>query len=182
MKIGGGSYTLSDRNLVLEIEAGFDLSGQRCRYILLGENGSGKTSFLEKILLPALDSHDVDYLYIGQDIRNQLYTLRALLATMGLSVIGAGERELLRVWAAHSPTAKVLIMDEFDKYFSDYEFMFEWTKTVIPLSFVVTHHDEPMRPRYEESTGRVCRVRFEPIGQDGRLKRVRIRQEQPCPC
>ena len=97
LKIDSGIYTLSDRGLQLDIEETLDLSGQRCRYVLVGDNGTGKTSFLEKILIPALDSHRVEFLYIGQDIRYQLYTLRALLATMGLTVIGADERELLRV-------------------------------------------------------------------------------------
>ena len=177
LNIDGGIYTLADRNLVLDIRDGFDLSGQRCRYILIGENGSGKTSFLEKILIPALDSQRVDYLYIGQDIRNQLYTLRALLATMGLTVIGADERELLRVWAANSPTASVLIMDEFDKYFSDVDFMFRWTKEFIRFCCIVTHNDRPMDHMVSESSGRICRVRFEPIGHDGQMKRVRIHQE-----
>jgi hypothetical protein len=179
MKIDGGIYTLTDRNLVLDIEDGFDLSGPPCRFILTGANGSGKTSFLEKILIPSLDSHRVDYLYIGQDIRTQLYTLRALLATMGLTVIGADERELLRVWVTHSPTARILVMDEFDKYFSDMDFIFQWTRSVIQFSFVVTHYDQPMDRSDSTGAGRVCRVRFEPIGQDGKLKKVRIRQEQP---
>ncbi len=179
MRIDGGTYTLSDRNLVLDIEDGFELSGQRCRYILFGANGSGKTSFLEKILIPALDSNGVDFLYIGQDIRNQLYTLRALLATMGLSVINADERELLRVWIANSPTARVLVMDEFDKFFSDVDFIFQWTNAVIQTCFVVTHHDQPTSRFDSENAGRVCRVRFELTGQDGEVKRVRIRQEKP---
>ena len=147
--------------------------------VFAAHGGSGKTSFLEKILIPALDSNGVDFLYIGQDIRNQLYTLRALLATMGLSVINADERELLRVWIVNSPTASVLVMDEFDKYFSDVDFIFQWTKAVIQTCFVVTHHDQPTSRFDSESTGRVCRVRFEPIDQDGEVKRVRIRQEQP---
>ena len=178
MKINSGIYTLADRNLVLDIEGEFDLSGQPCRYILVGENGSGKSSFLEKILIPALNSNGVDYLYIGQDIRYQLYTLRALLAAMGLTVIGVDERELLRVWINHSPTARVLVMDEFDKYFSDYEFMFQWTKEIIELSFVVTHRDPQLHPDDSQSSSRRCRVHFEPLGQDGQMKRVRIRQER----
>ena len=109
MKIDRGVYKLADRNLALDVEDGFDLSGQPCRYILSGENGLGKSTFLEKLLIPALKRHRIDFLYIGQDIRNQLYTLRALLAAMGLSVMSADERELLRVWIVNSPTARVLI-------------------------------------------------------------------------
>ena len=137
----------------------------------------GKTSFLEMILIPALQSQHVDFLYIGQDIRNQLYTLRALLATMGLSVINADERELLRTWISNSPAARVLIMDEFDKYFSDYDFVFQWTKGVIQSSFVVSHHEQPLRHFEPHAADRICRVRFERVGQDGALRQVRIRQE-----
>ena len=179
MEINGGVYKLKDRKLVLEIEDGFDLSGHYCRYILSGENGLGKTTFLEKILIPALDKQRVDFLYIGQDIRNQLYTLRALLAAMGLSVMSADERELLRVWIANSATARVLIMDEFDKYFSDCEFIFQWTRRFIQYCFVVTHHDQQLSGMDPNTAGRICRVRFEHAGQDGGLKRVRVRQEPP---
>jgi Cdc6-like AAA superfamily ATPase len=178
MIIDSGFYTLTDRNLVLEILDGFDLSGQPCRFILTGANGSGKTSFLEKILIPVLQRNNVDFLYIGQDIRTQLYTLRALLATMGLTVIGADERQLLRVWVSHSPAASILIMDEFDKYFSDIDFIFRWTRNVIQFCFVVTHRDQPMQFPDSSSAVRVIRVRFEPVGQDGGLKKVQLRQER----
>ena len=178
-KIEGGIYTLPDRNLVLCVEDGFELSGPGCRYILFGENGSGKTSFLEKILLPALVRDNIDFLYIGQDIRNQLYTLRALLAVMGLTVIGADERELLRVWITHSPTARVLVMDEFDKYFPDIDFIFQWTAAAVRFCFAVTHCDPPASRFDSKNNDRLCRVRFEPIGMDGKMKKVRIRQERP---
>ena len=176
-KIAAGVYPITDRNLVLDIEADVELSGPNCRYVLSGDNGVGKTSFLEKILIPALESLRVDFLYIGQDVRYQFYTLRALLAAMGLSVIGADERELLRAWVAHSPTARVLIMDEFDKYDADCEFMFRCTKDLIEASFVVTHRDLPIDRRDLDSTVGSCRMRFEPIGREGSLKRVRVRQE-----
>ena len=177
MIIDEGVYTLADRNLVLDLTDGFDISSQTCRYILSGENGVGKTSFLEMILIPALQSQHIDFLYIGQDIRNQLYTLRALLATMGLSVINADERELLRTWIVNSPAARVLIMDEFDKYFSDYDFIFQWTKGFIQSSFVVSHHEQPLRQIDPHAADRIYRVQFERVGQDGTLRQVRIRKE-----
>jgi hypothetical protein len=177
MLIDKGVYTLADRKLVLDLADGFDLTGETCRYILTGENGVGKTSFLEMILIPALQRHHVDFLYIGQDIRNQLYTLRALLATMGLSVISSDERELLRTWIVNSPGVSVLIMDEFDKYFSEDDFIFQWTKGVIESSFVVSHHEQPNRRIDPHVADRICRMRFERAGQDGSLRRVRIHQE-----
>ena len=177
MIIEKGVYTLADRSLVLDIADGFDLGGQTCRYILSGENGVGKTSFLEKVLIPALQRYQVDFLYIGQDIRNQLYTLRALLATMGLSVISTDERELLRTWIVNSPSARVLIMDEFDKYFPDDDFIFQSTRGVIQSYFVVSHHEQPNRRMASHPADRICRMRFERVGQDGALRRVQIRQE-----
>ena len=177
MIIDEGVYTLADRKLVLDLTDGFDLAGETCRYILTGENGVGKTSFLEMILIPALQRQHVDFLYIGQDIRNQLYTLRALLATMGLSVISADERELLRTWIVNSPGVSVLIMDEFDKYFSDDDFIFQWTKGVIQSSFVVSHHEQPNRRIEPHAADRICRMRFERAGQDGAMRRVQIHQE-----
>ena len=177
MAIDSGVYHLTDRNLVLEIEDRFDLTGQ-IHYVLTGENGVGKTSFLEKILIPALEESRLDFLYIGQDIRNQLYTLRALLAAMGLSVIDADERELLRVWIANSPTARVLVMDEFDKYFSDYDFIFNWTKDAIHTAFVVSHRQGPGSRIDPSGQWQICRVQFTHAGQQDSLKKVRIRQEQ----
>ena len=177
VKIPAGVYPITDRDLALDIEANVALSGPDCRYILSGDNGVGKTSFLEKILIPTLESHRIDFLYIGQDIRHQFYTLRALLAAMGLSVIGADERELLRVWVDHSPSARVLIMDEFDKFHSDCELMFQWTKNIIEASFVVTHRDRPINGHDEASAFGSCRMRFEPIGREGGARRVRVRQE-----
>ena len=167
LKIDSGEYKLADRNLVLDLEEGFDLSGWHGCHVLCGENGLGKTSFLEKILIPALDRKGVDFLYIGQDIRNQLYTLRALLAAMGLSVLKADERELLRVWVRNSPTARVLVLDEFDKYFADVGFIFQWTREFIRSSFVVTHQEPWMERIDAQATDRVCRVHFEQIGHDG---------------
>ena len=70
-------------------------------------------------------------------------------------------------------------MDEFDKYYADCEFMFQWTKESIQSTFFVTHRDVPMDGLVTGSSLLFCRMRFEAIGRDGPLKRVRIRQEQP---
>jgi len=85
MKIRKGKYRLENRNLNFDIvdDLNFNNSGD-CFYFR-GGNGFGKTSFLEKIIIPAFKTDNLSYLYIGQDIRTQLYTLKALLSIQGLS-------------------------------------------------------------------------------------------------
>jgi len=51
---------------------------QECRYQLCGANGSGKSSFLRKILLPQIQSTEEAYIvYLQQQMHLQLYALKA---------------------------------------------------------------------------------------------------------
>ncbi|MGD8901569.1 MAG: hypothetical protein PVF39_15890, partial [Desulfobacterales bacterium] len=116
MEIKRGTYRLEARGLVFDLVDDLNLNnGPNCFYFR-GGNGFGKTSFLEKIIIPALKTDTVQYVYIGQDIRTQLYTLKALLSVQGIKVSGSDEVELLRLWINHSRSARVFILDEFDKY------------------------------------------------------------------
>ncbi len=176
MEIHKGKYRLENRNLNFEIvdDLNFNISGG-CFYFR-GGNGFGKTSFLEKIIIPALKADNLPYLYIGQDIRTQLYTLRALLSIQGFKVSDTDEVELLRQWINHGQSASVLILDEFDKYFPDYGFIFDWSDAFIRTYIIVTHlginRCEAVANNY-----RICNVRFELINIDGRLKNIRVRNE-----
>jgi energy-coupling factor transporter ATP-binding protein EcfA2 len=81
---------------------------------LCGENGAGKTTFLEHLLIPALrDRHAV--LYLAQDMELQHNTMAATLALLGRPV-PASIAELGRAWVDASPSRDVLILDEFDRY------------------------------------------------------------------
>lgn len=176
MEIHKGKYRLENRNLNFEIvdDLNFNISG--CCFYFRGGNGFGKTSFLEKIIIPALKADNLPYLYIGQDIRTQLYTLRALLSIQGFKVSDTDEVELLRLWINHGQSASVLILDEFDKYFPDYGFIFDWSDAFIRTYIIVTHlginRCEAVVNNY-----RICNVRFELINIDGRLKNIRVRNE-----
>lgn len=46
-------------------------------YHLKGENGSGKSSFIRQILLPALKSRDLYYIYLAQQSDTQFYVCKA---------------------------------------------------------------------------------------------------------
>ncbi|HMG47429.1 MAG TPA: hypothetical protein VK614_08220 [Allosphingosinicella sp.] len=55
------------------------LAGPRI-YALTGENGSGKTTFVERILLPALRKNDQSAFYLGADVEIARFSMLASLA------------------------------------------------------------------------------------------------------
>ena len=176
MEIRKGKYRLENRNLNFEIVDDLNFNNSGCCFYFRGGNGFGKTSFLEKIIIPALKADNLPYLYIGQDIRTQLYTLRALLSIQGFKVSDTDEVELLRLWINRGQSASVLMLDEFDKYFPDYGFIFDWSDAFIRTYIIVTHQGinrcEAVAKNY-----RICNLRFELINIDGRLKNIRVRNE-----
>jgi len=176
MEIHRGKYRLENRNLNFDIVDDLNFTGNRGCLYLRGGNGFGKTSFLEKIIIPALKTANLSYLYIGQDIRTQLYTLRALLSIRGFKVSDTDEVELLRLWIHHSQSARVLILDEFDKYFPDYGFIFDWSEAFIRNYIIVTHLGMNRSGAVAKKHG-ICNARFELISIDGRLKNIRVRNE-----
>jgi hypothetical protein len=176
MEIHKGKYRLENRNLNFDIVDDLNFNNSGCCFYFRGGNGFGKTSFLEKIIIPALKADNLSYLYIGQDIRTQLYTLRALLSTRGFKVSDTDEVELFRLWIHHSQSASVLILDEFDKYFPDYGFIFDWSDAFIQNYIIVTHLGMN-RCEAVAKNRRICNVRFELIKIDGSLKNIRVRNE-----
>jgi hypothetical protein len=176
MEIHKGIYRLDDRNLNFDIVDDLNLNNSGGCFYFRGDNGFGKTSFLEKIIIPALRTDNLSYLYVGQDIRTQFYTLRALLSTRGFKVSDTDEVELLRLWFRHSQSASVLILDEFDKYFPDYSFIFDWSDAFIQTYIIVTHLGMN-RCEAVAKNHRICNVRFELINIDGHMKNIRVRNE-----
>ena len=176
MDIQKGTYRLENRNLRFDIVDDLNFNNSRSCFYFRGGNGYGKTSFLENIIIPALKTSNLPYLYIGQDIRTQLYTLRALLSIRGFKVSDSDEVELLRLWIDHSQSARVLILDEFDKYFPDYGFIFDWSDAFIQNYIIVTHL-AMSRCEAVAKNHRICNVRFELNNIDGRLKNIRVRHE-----
>lgn len=180
MKIASGEYHIGERNLQLLLTDDLDLSpGAGCVF-LKGGNGLGKTSFLEKIVVPALASRGTPYVFLGQDIRTQIYTLKALLAVLGQRGLEAGETEIFRRFLACNRSARVVLLDEFDKYFPEYPTLFDWPDSIRRSYLIVSHADRERLPAVDDSLP-VQRLRFEPIGYDGPLKKVRVQRETPWP-
>jgi hypothetical protein len=176
MEIKKGTYPLEKRGLNFSLSEDLNFNnGDSCFYFR-GGNGFGKTSFLEKIIIPALRAHKVQYIYIGQDIRTQLYTLRALLSVQGIKVSDNDEVELLRLWIHQSRSAAVFILDEFDKYFPDYGFIFDWSDAFIRTYIIVTHLGY-RRPEGAAAKYRTCNIKFDLIDYDGQIKNIRVKKE-----
>jgi hypothetical protein len=176
MKIQKGKYRLEDRNLHFDLMDDLDFANNGSCLYFRGENGFGKTSFLEKIIIPALGVENAHYLYIGQDIRTQFYTLKALLSIQGYKVSDADEIGLLKLWINHGRSARFFILDEFDKYFPDYKFIFDWSESFIQNYIIVTHRSDLPSEEIAQKY-RMCQVRFELIDFDGRHKNVRVKKE-----
>lgn len=176
MIIAKNTYKLQNRKLNFDVVDDLDFSTRNTCYYFRGGNGFGKTSFLEKMVVPALRDADCHYLYIGQDIRTQLYTLKAFLSILGYKVSETDEYELLRRWVQHGRSARIFILDEFDKYFPDFGFIFDWSMSFIHSYIIVTHQSlhqiDSVANRLE-----LIHVRFELIDFDGTVKHVRVRKE-----
>ena len=177
MEVISGQFDLPERNLQFDLSCRLDLKSEDNCYFLRGENGVGKTSFLEKVIIPALDRQQIGYMYIGQDIRIQLYTLRAMLATLGHRVKGIDELEIFKIWIQHSSSARFFILDEFDKYFSQYDFIFEWSHMFIRNYIFVTHSDHICKPMNITPRYRTHNLRFEPLPNAGALQKVRVNED-----
>jgi hypothetical protein len=176
MEIKKGTYRLEKRGLNFSLDDDLDFKDRNNCFYFRGGNGFGKTSFLEKIIIPALKTDNVQYIYIGQDIRTQLYTLRALLAVQGIKVSDNNEVELLRLWINQSRTATVFILDEFDKYFPDYGFIFDWSAAFIRTFIMVTHLGYG-QPEVVANKYRACNIKFDLIDYDGHIKNIRVKKE-----
>ena len=175
MVIAKNTYKLPDRNLNFDVVDDLYFNTRNTCYYFRGGNGFGKTSFLEKIVIPALRAGNCHYLYIGQDIRTQLYTLRAFLSIQGHKVSDIEEYELLRRWVHQGQAARIFILDEFDKYFPDFAFIFDWSMSFIHSYLIVTH--QPQQRIDSVAKGfEVIHVKFELIDFDGNVKNVRVRK------
>lgn len=102
----GLNFVLHD-SLVLPAGSCLDLSG---------ENGAGKSTFLEHVLIPVLRKKHC-LLYLAQDMELQRNTIRTTLALLGHDV-PESLTDMVLAWIRSSGCREVVILDEFDKYVS----------------------------------------------------------------
>jgi len=176
MRIAKGTYCLENRHLVLDLTADLDLADGVLLY-LCGDNGLGKTSFLEEVLIPTLQDDGLPYLYLGQDMGIQLYTLKASLAVAGHGLRDFDEQQLIELWMQEGRSACVFVLDEFDKYYPDYGIIWKHSAGFIK-TYVIVSHTGAARLQAPADISQGHRVSFHLDGYDGTVKKVRVDQER----
>ncbi|GAB1410431.1 hypothetical protein MASR1M90_15850 [Desulfovibrionales bacterium] len=108
-----GQYDVPTAGLCFALSASIQISPHTCIFVR-GENGVGKTTFLEHVLIPQLRPL-YQIVYVAQDVDVQASTMRATLALLQHQAPDALP-DLVQAWICAGSGASVLILDEFDKY------------------------------------------------------------------
>jgi hypothetical protein len=107
------TYPVTHAGLNFVLDRALELPGRSCLY-LSGDNGAGKSTFLEHVLIPRLrKKHSL--LYLAQDMDLQQNTIRTTLALLGHDV-PESLADMAAAWVRTSGCSEIIILDEFDKY------------------------------------------------------------------
>lgn len=112
-EIPSGTHHAKAVGLTYQLETPLTLPPGSCLF-LTGDNGAGKTTFVEHILIPHLRTTHTP-LYIAQDMELQQNTMAATLALLQKDA-PPDLADLAAAWINACPCRDVLILDEFDKY------------------------------------------------------------------
>jgi hypothetical protein len=134
-------------------------------YMITGDNGCGKTTFLEKILLPALESCGHSYFYLGADLHMARAALVASLAfrryRKRLPLVDPDLRErdsLTRLVATalrESGPIRAVILDEYPESIGT--LLSDWTNRGSSV-IAVTHQPDACRQQLQLTLPRVIEV------------------------
>ncbi len=113
LELSAGTYRAPHAGLSFVLPEPLGLPPGSCLY-LSGENGAGKSTFLEHVLIPALRKKHC-LLYLAQDMDLQQNTIRTTLALLGHEV-PADLGDMAVSWVRTSGCRDLIILDEFDKY------------------------------------------------------------------
>lgn len=113
LDLPAGIHTAPKAGLRFHLAASLSLP-EGSLLLLCGENGAGKSTFLENVLIPAVRSRHC-ILYLAQDMDLQRNTMAATLALMNVTV-PCDLQSLALAWIRAGSCKDVIILDEFDKY------------------------------------------------------------------
>jgi hypothetical protein len=155
LKIKKGKYELNRSvSVVLEEPMQFDFG---CNYLLVGDNGIGKSSFVSKLLLPEIipiAENNFMIFYVPQDVTIQYYLVKyyyngLLNEQHDLSTI-ADALNLVKSKTLEFegfPTNKIVfILDEVDQYLSLADYLKDLDSRSYSL-FLITHNEKNL-PTY----------------------------------
>ena len=114
-ELPAGTYPAECAQLGFVLEKPIAVPPRSCLY-LSGDNGAGKSTFLEHVLIPRLRK-DHCLLYLAQDMELQQNTIRTTLALLGHDVHET-LADMAVAWVRTSGCREIIILDEFDKYVS----------------------------------------------------------------
>ena len=115
-ELPAGTYPAECAQLGFVLEKPIAVPPRSCLY-LSGDNGAGKSTFLEHVLIPRLRT-DHCLLYLAQDMEVQQNTIRTTLALLGHDV-PSGLADMAVAWVQTSGCREIIILDEFDKYVNE---------------------------------------------------------------
>jgi len=128
-----GRYYFKERDITYNVENDIILELENSLYIISGNNGIGKTAFLEFLLLPLLKRNKLNFAYLEQNKNNQLYTIESSLAFCNKL---DRSKDIYLNWLEVLDYPKIIVADEFDKYSSSFT---KILSTNISCIFLVSH-------------------------------------------
>jgi hypothetical protein len=154
LKIKPGKLKLKNRNFVFQLDSALNITADKQKTLLLikGDNGSGKTTFLEQVIIPHLKQNKILFLFKGQDNHIQSIIDRSLEAIFSISHIGKdlitqilfNSQSSLSPRKISTPRADVLLMDETDKLLSSQDFYDIINNPDYKLLILISHNlDNP---------------------------------------
>ena len=155
LNIPAGNLKLKNRPFIFELDSSLSITADADKHLLLitGDNGSGKTTFLEQIIIPHLKQNKIFFSFKGQDNHIQNIIDRSLEAIFSISHSG---KELISqillnspvppvTKKIHIPAIEVILMDETDKLLSDEEMLDIFNESTYKLLILVSHNiDDPL--------------------------------------
>lgn len=136
----GQSQTILNYDFTFEIIKDIELTEYSRALIIAGDNGVGKTTLIEKIIIPKFQSAKISFFYIGQDFAIQSHSLHASIAIL----LKEGTKNDPFILAkkvlsmVNKPT--ILICDEFDKLCSHKELKVLFQNKHIRSTMIITHN------------------------------------------
>lgn len=177
------TYSFKDLKLEFLLENFSTLSLINQIYLIKGNNGIGKTTFIEKILIPEITKNKFKFIYLSQDSDNQQYTIKSSLAVTSKKIVKKEFRILYQMWLDKMNGASILINDEFDKYLdeNDRNFVYKTTQDRVKCYFIISHLEFNSGQMMNTNGYQINTISLLPRTSDNYFSKVKILLESYCP-